>query len=510
MQLCSSLDVAESRVRLEASLHAYVKEAWHVLEPGTSYVDGWHIREICGHLEAVYRHEIDDLLINVPPACMKSLLVNVFFMTWVWAKRPSDRFAFWSYTDELSYRDADKCRRLIMSPWYQARWGHKFTLSGSVNAKERFQNSETGERIATSIGGLGTGEGGNWIVVDDPHKADTARSATKRRNVLTWWKETMPTRQRPPGSGGRIIIMQRLHTMDLSGYVLKEGGWHHLCLPMEYEPKHPHLSKRDPRKKRGQLLWPQMFGVKQVEKLKRGLASEYARAGQLQQKPVPDGGGIIKEPWWRLWEDDRGGVPKCDIRLMSVDTGYTEKTHNDPSGYIMLGRFRDANGQINLILMHAWTGHLDTPDLNDLLEKVALKWKPTRILVENKAAGLPVMQEMRRRLPLWSITAFDPTRYGDKIARAYAVQELIKGPSPKGGDGIVWVPDRPWAAAVIDQCTDFPNGDHDEYVDCLTQALIHLRNAAVIVTPDEPDEEMLRAMDPDRTKPKPLYGDLHK
>jgi predicted phage terminase large subunit-like protein len=782
-----------------------VKGGWHVLEPGTDFVDGWHIQEVCHHLEAVYRHEIDDLLINIPPACMKSLLVNVFFMTWVWAKRPSDRFAFWSYDDGLSHRDAEKCRRLILSPWYQARWGHKFSLSGSVNAKERFQNSETGERIATSIGGMGTGEGGNWIClpyespittdhgpmpigriveerlpvkvlawdhdrdcaawrpieryetnpgrpcvriclsdgrildatedhpvytvgrgyipasavkagdrvlahegratlramwhrlldearagasavllqalpmpmgacasaphgsvrllrdfdrhpapsqgqaelllkalrqyrashlhrrcqesalrawvgggallsrlsgagaadpgtgwtslpplrddprgarqgagcpshrlrqgpghtgepdytlplvprpdarragkppsvgelsvvsvgripapdrvfnlsvavdhnyfangvlthncVDDPHKADTARSVAKRRGVLNWWTETMSTRQRPPGSGGRIIIMQRLHTMDLAGYVIKDGGWHHLCLPMEYDPKHPQCSPKDRRKKRGDLLWPKMFGPKEVAKLKKGLKTEYARAGQLQQKPVPDGGGIIKENWWRLWDDDR--IPKCDIRLMSVDTGFTEKTHNDPSAYTIWGRFRDEKGQINLLLLHAWTDWLDTPDLNDKLEKVALKWKPTRILVENKAAGLPVIQEMRRRLPLWSITAFDPTQYGDKIARAYAVQELIKGPSEKGGDGIMWVPDRAWAAAMIDQCKDFPNGDHDDLVDTVTQALLHLRKAAVIVTPDEPDEEMLRAMDPEATKPKPLYGDVH-
>jgi predicted phage terminase large subunit-like protein len=426
-----------------------------------------------------------------------SLLVCVFWPAWEWTWNAYRRFMFAAYAGKLSERDHLKCRRIIESDWYQERWGHKFQLRHDLNTAEKFENTEAGVRFATSVG-LGTGEGAHHLVIDDPHNASDIHSDTRRNAVPRWYRETWATRQRPPGSGGRVIIMQRLHVGDLAGYVLKRG-YRHLCLPFEFDPQHPTPCNLDWRKKRGELLWPEMFTPEKAAKQKADLETEFARAGQLQQRPIPDGGGILKEHWWKIWESKE--TPKCDIRLMSVDTAYTEKTQNDASAVTIWGRFRDERNRPKVILLYAWQGRLETPDLNDKLEQIATKWKPTRILIENKASGISVMQELRRRLPLWPITAFEPKRYGDKIARAYAVQGLFE-------TGLVYVPDMKFAEMVVDYCTSFPaNPDGRDIVDTVTQALLHLRAAGVLPRPDEADtetEEFQRQVELKRTRR--LYG----
>jgi len=225
----------ESRLRAEASLSEFIRQAWTVLEPSTPYIHGWHIDAICLHLEAVSKGWIRNLLINLPPRHMKSLTVSVFWPCWEWATRPELRWLFVSYAESLSLRDSVKCRRLIQSQWYQANWGHKFHLMGDQNAKERYDNSASGYRLATSVNGSNTGEGGDRICVDDPHNIRERESDVIREGCLQWWDEVMPTRLNNPKTGTRVIVAQRVHERDLSGHVLEQGGWEHLCLPAEFE-----------------------------------------------------------------------------------------------------------------------------------------------------------------------------------------------------------------------------------------------------------------------------------
>jgi len=222
-------------LREEPSLYEFVRQAWHVLEPSTEYVDGWHIRTMCEHLEAVSDGRIRDLLINVPPRHMKSLTASVFWPCWVWTKNPERRWLYCSYAQRLATRDSLKCRRLITSPWYQRNWGHVFRLMGDQNEKARFENDRTGYRLATSVHGSNTGEGADIIVCDDPHNIRERESEVKREAVLMWWDEVMSTRLNNPQTGARVIVMQRLHERDLSGHVIEKGGWDHLCLPARFE-----------------------------------------------------------------------------------------------------------------------------------------------------------------------------------------------------------------------------------------------------------------------------------
>jgi hypothetical protein len=217
------------------SLGEFVRQAWPIVEPSTPFVPGFHIDAIVEHLEAVTRGQIRNLLINVPPRHMKSLLVSVFWPAWEWIRWPERRWLFSSYAASLSIRDSLKCRRLIESPWYQARWGDRFALTSDQNTKTRFDNSRSGYRIATSVGGTATGEGGDRIVCDDPHNVGEVASDSVRKGALEWWDVVMSTRVNDPKTSAMVIVMQRCHQRDLSGHLLEKGNFEHLCLPAEYE-----------------------------------------------------------------------------------------------------------------------------------------------------------------------------------------------------------------------------------------------------------------------------------
>src|SRR6266849_2240648 len=169
------------------SLGEFVRQAWLIIEPLTPFVPGWHIDAICDHLEAITRGELRNLLINVPPRHMKSLLVSVLWPAWEWIAHPERRWLYSSYASSLSIRDSVKCRRLIDSPWYRRLWGDRFRLTTDQNTKTRFDNDRSGYRIATSVGGAATGEGGDRLVCDDPHNVQDAESDSVRKATLDWW-----------------------------------------------------------------------------------------------------------------------------------------------------------------------------------------------------------------------------------------------------------------------------------------------------------------------------------
>ena len=174
----------KQRRRASASLYEFVKQSWHVVEPSAKFVGSWHIEEICEHLEAISSGDIKKLLINIPPRHSKSTIVSVMWPMWEWLTDPAQKFLCASYSGNLSIRDNLKARRLIQSPWYQERWGQMFKLSGDQNAKQRFENDKTGYRIATSVGGTATGEGGSRLILDDPHAAQEAQSDAIREAAV--------------------------------------------------------------------------------------------------------------------------------------------------------------------------------------------------------------------------------------------------------------------------------------------------------------------------------------
>jgi len=503
------------RAECEESLYLFLKSAWKYIDPA-QWKDGWCVDAICEHLQAVVDGQIKKLIINCPPRIGKSDTVSVAFPAWVWAQPintptsgPGVPMLHASYADKLSLRDSVKCRRLIESPWYQARWGHRFQLTSDQNTKSRFANDKGGERLITSIGAGVTGEGGNIIIIDDPNAANDVASEASMLEVIDWWQTTMPTRVNDLETGAWIIIQQRLAEDDLTGHILEKeaDGWTHLCLPGRYEPErslHTVIGWKDPRTEPGELLWPERFSEAALKGLERTMGP-FIFAGQIQQRPEPKGGGIIKREWWKLWDKDR--FPPMDYVLAWLDTAYTEDTMNDPSGMIIWGIFSgDVQAHATLIMgpdgepirlnptfsefapkvmcMYAWTERLEFHELVEKSVSTCVKWKVDNLVIENKASGISVAQEIRR---LYSRERFgvelcDP-KSQDKTSRLYSVQHIF-------AEGIIHGPDTLWMEAVMKQVGQFPKGKHDEYVDCTSGALRKLRDMGLLVRQPEREAEI--------------------
>lgn len=492
-----------------AKLYEFVKQAWHVVEPSVKFIESWHIQEICEHLEAITHGEIRKLLINIPPRHSKSTIVSVMFPMWEWITQPEEKFLCASYSGTLSIRDNLKARRLVQSPWYQERWGHLFALAGDQNAKQRFENDKTGYRLATSVGGTATGEGGSRLLLDDPHSAQDAQSDTMRESALEWFDTVWSTRLNNPKRDAMITIMQRLHEKDVSGHILEDiGGWEHLCIPAEWDGKRRRtiLGPYDPRRVEGELICPERFGEKEITDLKQ-LLGTYGSAGQLQQDPQPSEGGILKTKHFNLWPVAEKGMPPLEFVLQSYDTAFSEKTMNDPTGCEVWGVFT-YQGERNAILLDAWDEHLSYPELR---AKVIQDWtseyggdkqphrgppvrprRPDRVLVEAKASGQSLLQDLRlARVPA---VGYNPG-LADKISRAHQAAPTLEL-------GLLWLPESvknpgqpvSWAQGFLRQLSKFPAAEHDEYVDCFTQAIIYLKNDGWF--------ELPKARDIDEPRPK--------
>jgi predicted phage terminase large subunit-like protein len=477
------------------SLHEFVQQAWPVLEPETAFVDGMHVRAVCDHLQAVSAGRIPNLIINIPPGHAKSLLTGVFWPAWVWIDHPETRWLFSSYREPLATRDSLKCRRLIESAWYQQRWGDRYQLTDDQNQKSRFENTRTGCRIVVPMS-AGTGERGDYVVVDDPHSVDQAESDTERRSAVEWWNGSMSTRLNDFATGHKLVIMQRLHEADLTGDLLAKGGYDHLCLPAEFEPERgctTSIGWSDPRQQRGELLWPDKVSAADLAQLKVSLGS-YRYAAQYQQRPSPAEGGIFKRIWWRYWRPAHMDLPPVPVKtaegqvvsipavpipgqfdqvIQSWDMAFKGL---DTSDYVV-GQVWGAE-KADRYLLEQVRNRWDMPATKEAVKELSLRWpKAGTKLVEDKANGPAVIQELGHDVP--GLIAVTPE--GGKVARAQAV-------SPHVESGNVYLPHpalAPWVGDLIEEAAAFPHGRNDDQVDAMTQALNRLRNTgASYVVPE--------------------------
>ena len=469
---------------MRRALREFIRTSWQTIEPGRDFHDNWHIDAISDHLQAVVEGKIRRLIINIPPRHMKSISVAVALPAWTWAIQPEKRFLFASYASSLSIRDSVKCRRLIDSPWYKTHFGDMFELTTDQNQKQRFENSKTGYRIATSVDGALTGEGGDIIVIDDPHNVREAESSTVREGVLEWWDQAMQTRLNDPKTGAFILIMQRVHEQDLTGHILAndlEGEWDHLCLPARYEIGHPtpprsKLFFTDPRTEEGELLWSDRVDEKTLQTLEKSLGS-YASAGQLQQRPMPKGGGILKKEWWVPWENEH--LPEIEYILQSWDTAFGTKEKTSYSARTTWGVFRH-KGQMNAIVLEMWYDRVTYPELRKLAQDSYEEYQPDAVLIEKKASGQSLLQDLR--IAGVPVLEYLPDR--DKQARAHASSALLE-------DGRIFYPSsRKWAKDLIDICSAFPATDNDDIVDTCTQAWLRLRKGFFMTHSLDYDDEI--------------------
>ena len=447
----------------QRKLSTFVKQAWHTIEPDTELVWNWHHDAICEYLTAVCEGEIRNLLVTVPPRHTKSTITSIMLAPWVWIHNAAKQFLYASHDHTLSIEHSVKCRRVIESPWYSARWGNRCKLAEDQNEKRKCKTAAGGGRTAASVGGSVTGKGGDIVIVDDPHKVEDADAAilTSLKSACAWFDGTLSTRLNDPQTSCKIVIMQRIHQGDLAGHVLGKGGWAHLNLPTEAEQRTVVAMPRseDVVREEGALLWPGRFGAPEVAQARIDLGS-WKFAAQHQQRPAPAGGGILKRSWWRFYK--LGAMPpEWFARLKRVtqswDTGCKQREQNDPSVCLTGGE-----GHNGFYITDLWKGRVPFPDLVRVCKAQYLKHNPHAVLVEDASSGISLVQSLQADTTI-PVLPIGVDR--DKVARAHAVSPTIEA-------GNVWLPeDAPWLADFLDECDNFPNVVHDDQVDALTQLL---------------------------------------
>lgn len=511
----------------EGGLLRFVEDLWSVLEPNRPFMQGWALAAMCKHLEAVTRGEITRLLINVPPGSMKSLLVNVFWPAWEWGpcNRPDLRYISFSYASHLTERDNNKFLDLIRSPLFQRLYGSRLTLK--EHGKVKVSNDKTGWKFASSTEGVGTGERGDRVLLDDPHNIKDGESETVRERTVRFFREAMSNRLNDLTRSVIIVIMQRVNEGDVSGAIIAdEMGYTHLMIPLEFEPDRRCITyvkgKRfwfDPRMEEGESFWPERFDDEAIALCR--LQGEFAFAGQYQQRPEPRGGGLFKRSYWAEWAPEDGKFPKLDYVIGSLDSAFTEKTHNDPSGFTVWGCFRDSAGSRCAIPLAAWRKHLplhnkcrlrkkgetlgqykdDTQHEWGLIQWLAYeleKYGAKRLLIENKASGHDVATMMLSLFSdkPWGIELVDPAGL-DKWARAVRVQ-------PVYSEGLIYRVNTRYCDTLVDEMAAFDKGRFDDLTDSTTQCLWWLRRNGYLVMGEEIKRRILNAAK-DRKVRQPLY-----
>jgi len=493
---------ALTRETLEADFSAFTKAAWPIIEGNKRLDWNWHLDAMGEYLLALRRREIKRLVINIPFRCMKSTTCTVVFPAWVWTTDPSHQFLTLSHRDDLATRDSVKSRNIIRSEFFQDLWGHLVVPAEDTNRSDRYANKAGGYRLAMGFSAGGTGEGGDTVVIDDAHDAEKAQSDVERLHDLDRYDQRWSTRLNDPATGAILIVMQRLHQKDLSGHVLNDANehWENLVLPMEYEgPRYVSVvgpRGADPRKKIGELLWPSRF-TPDVVKAHKARLGEYGASGQLQQRPAPAGGGVLKKVWWRKWPEGKP-LPTCEFVMQSYDTAYEEREMDNLSysARTTWGIWWDEQtGLHRVLLLEAWRDRIDYVDLRRMAKKDYQEWKPDLVLIEKKASGNSLIQDMRRAgIP---VHPYSPDK--SKLARAYAAQPMLES-------GFVYYPDRKWAEALIDDVAMFPKGESSDWTDTMTQALLWYHRRFILRLEDEEGLESDVRGNHSTAKRPPAYG----
>jgi len=466
--------VKAERARRRLGLHDFVESGWSEVDP-SPLVLGRYTRTLCWVLEQVLKGRIRRLIINVPPGHMKSLTVSVFWPAWAWLLDPGKRFAFTSYRGELALRDADRSRDLIRSEFYQdllsGRPGDFSLLRTGQDTKSRFANTLGGYRFSTSVSGI-MGEGGDIVVIDDPHNVEQAESDTVRDETVRRIRLALPTRVRSK-TGAVVVIMQRLHPRDLTGVLLEEEPdlWTHLCLPARFEPSwvdkngqqhgHPHPCRFDWRKTEGELLFPELFDQKRIEELTTGL-TEYGEAGQLQQRPHPREGGMMKRDDFKIV--DASEVPKGGTVVRGWDLAATDaKEANSKNAAWTVGlKLRHVKRKIYIEDVIRFRGSpykvrekmRTTANQDGKGVKIDFPQDPGQ-------AGKAQAEDIAADFPRFRI--YYSPESGDKTIRAEAPAAQVEA-------GNVYLVRGAWNGVFLDEAAAFPGSTFKDQVDALSRA----------------------------------------
>lgn len=467
----------EARTVARTSFLPFVKEMW------PAFVEGPHHKKMAEAFERVATGDLRRLIINMAPRHTKSEFASHLLPAWFLGQYPHKKIIQASHTAELAVGFGRKVRNLLNGMDYQ-RIFDGITLSSDSKAAGRWNTNHGGEYFAVGVGGAIAGKGADLLIIDDPHDEQEAASDPSVYDKAYEWFTSGPRQRLQPG-GAIVIVMTRWSKRDLTGQIVqtsieKEGvdEWEIIELPAILPSGTP--------------IWPQFWKLEELERIKAEIPVGKWNA-QYQQTPTSEEGAIIKREWWQEWTR-RNAMgepvpPQCEAIIISWDTAFLRSETADYSACTTWGIFYrdDDQGRSvpNVILLDAFKDRWEFPDLK---VKAAEHFRTrsfeadgrVMVVIEAKASGLSLIQELRRAgIP---IQEYKPTRGNDKIARANSVSDLF-------ASGAVWAPRTRWAEEVIEECASFPNGDHDDFVDSTTQALLRFRQGNWITLPSDWEDE---------------------
>ena len=444
----------ESQGKCKESFMDYVRYIWD------GFIEGEHHRLIADKLTEVAQGKCKRLIVNMPPRHTKSEFASVYFPSWVMGLKPDMKIMQTTHTADLSVRFGRKVRNLMDTDEYK-RMFSDVSLAADSKSAGRWQTAQGGEYFAAGVGGAITGRGADLLIIDDPHSEQDALSLNAMEGAYEWY--TSGPRQRLQPGGAIVIVMTRWSTIDLTGKLLSRqaeehaDNWEVIELPAIFEDT-------------GNVLWPEFWKKEELESVKASIPVMKWNA-QYQQNPTSEEGAIIKREWWNTWTKD--SPPSCHYIIQSYDTAFSKKETADYSAITTWGIFdpEDGTGD-NIILMDARRDRWNFPELKEVAFEEHEYWEPDMVLVEAKASGQPLIDELR----LHGIPAlgFSPGKGQDKTTRMHMIAPLFEA-------GKVWAPTtKKFSEEVIEEVVSFPNGDNDDFCDSMTLALMRFRKGGFV------------------------------
>jgi len=435
----------------------FVKYVW----PG--FIAGRHHKIVAQKFEDIANGKIKRLIINMPPRHTKSEFASYLFPAWMIGRRPDLKIMQATHTADLSIRFGRKVKNLMETDEYQKVFGVK--LRSDSKAAYRWETDGGGEYYAAGVGGNIAGRGADLFIIDDPHSEQDAMSPAALEGAWEWYQGG-PRQRLQPGAA-IVLVMTRWSELDLTAKLLKQSAmdikadkWEMIEFPAILES--------------GKPLWPEYWKLEELESVKASIQLQKWQA-QYMQQPTADMSSIIKRGWWNIWQQEK--IPKLQYVMQTYDTAFLKSQTADFSAIQTWGVFYPAEDKsANVILLDAKKGRWEFPELKRVALEEYQYWEPDTVLIESKAAGLPLTQELRASgIP---VVNFSPSRGNDKISRVNAVAPLFES-------GMVWAPEASWAEEVIEECAAFPFGEHDDMVDAMTQALMRFRQGGFITHPED-------------------------
>ena len=452
----------EQRDTLQKSFLDFVRYVW------PSFIAGEHHHIFAKKLEKVASGELKRLIVNMPPRHTKSEFASYLFPAWIMGKEPNRKIIQATHTAELAVGFGRKVKNLLDSEIYRDIFPD-MELAKDAKASGRWSTNKGGEYYAVGVGGALAGRGADLCIIDDPVSEQDALSPTALDNIYEWY--TSGPRQRLQPGGSIIIVMTRWSIRDLTAKVLNkqaEGGadqWEVVEFPAIFPDT-------------DNVLWPEFWSREELEGVKASIPVSKWNA-QYLQNPTAEEGAIVKREWWNIWEKD--APPPCDYIIQSYDTAFTKSDRADYSAITTWGIFYpDEGDEPAIILLDAEKGRWEFPELKDNALRLYNDFDPDMVLIEQKSSGTPLTHELRQMgIP---VSTFTPGRGSDKFSRMNACAPVFES-------GMVWTPDTRWAEEVVEECASFPNGEHDDLADSMTQAILRFRQGGFIRTRSDYEDD---------------------